>query len=191
MRSKLFIKCKGDKKSAFKLIQVLVKENTQITLALQEQITNENKSLDETDAGKELHAAVIKERENFEKSLAEVKKQMLEAVEAKDKESARALQEMQDDYRDQIKRLERAGKTLKEDLEEMHMSKYRQLEARLLDAERRHEKEFQLMDRNLARQKQNMPGLREETTYSRDLRGPNVLHHESSTQTCLGFDPDR
>ena len=184
------MKCKGDRKSAFELIQVLVKENTQITLALQEQMANENKSLDETDAGKVLHAAVIKERKKFEKSLAEVKEQMLEAVEAKDKESARALQGMQDDYRDQIKRLERAGKTLKEDLEEMHMSKYRQLEARLLDAERRHEKEFRLMDRNLARQKQNMPGLREEAIYSRDLRDPNVSHYESSTQTFLGFDPE-
>ena len=111
-------------------------------------MAEENKSLDETDAGKELHAEIVKERKKFEKSLAEVKKQTLEALEDKDKESAKALKEMQVDYKDQIKRLERQGKSLKTDLEEMQERKYRQMEARLLEAERRYEQAFRQMDRD-------------------------------------------
>ena len=62
----------GDRKSAFKLIETLVRGNTTITLALQKQMTDENKTLDETDAGQELQADIIKERKKFESTLAEV-----------------------------------------------------------------------------------------------------------------------
>ncbi|KAG8531169.1 uncharacterized protein KY384_004527 [Bacidia gigantensis] len=141
----------GDKESAYRLIQTLVQDNTQVILALQKQMADENKSLDETDAGKELHAEIIKERERFEKSLAEVQKQTAEALEARDKASTEALKEVQDDYKDRIKRLERARKNLKTDLEELHERKFQKIEAKLQEARNEHLEQLQQMERERSR----------------------------------------
>ena len=141
----------GDKKSALRLIQTLVEDNSQVTLALQQQMANENKSLEETDAGKELHAELIKERKKFEKSLAEVQEQTAEALMARDKESERALREVQDDYKDRIKQLERSRQKLKVDMKELHRQQARRLEAKIQEVEDRHKDHLRQMERDHAR----------------------------------------
>jgi hypothetical protein len=138
----LSVSCIGDRKSAFELIQLLVQDNAQVTLALQQQMANENMSLEETDAGKGLHAELIKERKKFEKSLAEVQRQTAEALEVRDKESAKALKEVQEDYKDRIDRLEKSRKQLKIDMEELHRDKYEKIEARLQEVEDRYKEEL-------------------------------------------------
>ena len=142
---------KGDKKSALRLIQTLVQDNSQVTLALQQQMANENKSLEETDAGKELHSEIIKERKRFEKSLFEVQEQTAEALRARDKESERALREVQDDYKDRIKQLERSRQNLKIDMEELHRQHARKLEAKLQEAHDRLEDQLRQMERDRER----------------------------------------
>lgn len=122
-------------------------------------MANENKSLEETDAGKELHAEIIKERKKFEKSLAEVQRQTAEALEARDKESARALKEVQNDYKDRIKQLERSRKKLRIDMEELHRQKYEAIEAKLQEVEERRKKELRKVERE--REKKEAELLRE------------------------------
>ena len=133
-----------------RLIQTLVQDNSQVTLALQQQMANENKSLEETDAGKELHSEIIKERKRFEKSLAEVQAQTAEALMARDKESERALREVQEDFKDRIKQLERSRQNLKIDMEELHRQHARKLEARLQEAQDRFEDQLLQVERDRA-----------------------------------------
>lgn len=152
----------GDKKSALRLIQILVQDNSQVTLALQQQMANENKSLEETDAGKELRSEIIKERKKFEKSLAEVQEQTAEALKARDKESERALREVQDDYKDRIKQLERSRQNLKIDMEELHRQQSRKLEAKLQEAQDRHEDQLRQMERDRARKEAELLRERQE-----------------------------
>ena len=143
-----------------RLIQTLVQDNSQVTLALQQQMANENKSLEETDAGKELHSEIIKERKKFEKSLAEVQEQTAEALKARDRESERALREVQDDYKNRIKQLERSRQYLKIDMEELHRRHARKLEAKLQKAQDRQEDLLRQMERGRARKEAEL--LREE-----------------------------
>ena len=138
----------GDKQSALRLIQTLVHDNTQVTLALQRQMANESKSLEETDAGKELHSEIIKEREKFEKSLAETQRQTQEALKARDAESAKALKEVQNDYKHRIKQLERSRNDLKVDLEEMSKRRFEKLEAAMQERDDRHREELRQIERD-------------------------------------------
>ena len=109
-------------------------------------MANENKSLDETDAGQELRAEIIKERQKFEKSLAEVQAQTAEALQDRDKAAAEALKEVQDDYRDRIRQLEQARLNLMTDLEKLHNEKFRKIEAKLQEAENRHQDQLRQME---------------------------------------------
>lgn len=125
-------------------------------------MANENKSLEETDAGKELRSEIIKERKKFEKSLAEVQEQTAEALKARDKESERALREVQDDYKDRIKQLERSRQNLKIDMEELHRQQSRKLEAKLQEAQDRHEDQLRQMERDRARKEAELLRERQE-----------------------------
>ena len=136
-------------------------------------MANENKSLEETDAGKELHSEIIKERKKFEKSLAEVQEQTAEALMARDKESERALKEVQNDYMDRIKQLERSRQNLKIDMEELHRQQARKLEAKLQEAQDRHEDQLRQMERDRARK---------EAELLREKREAEQRHLEMSAQ---------
>jgi hypothetical protein len=140
----LSVSCIGDRKSAFELIQLLVQDNAQVTLALQQQMANENMSLEETDAGKGLHAESIKERKKFKKSLAEVQRQKTEALKFRDKELAKALKEVEEDYKD---RLEKSRKQRKIYMEEQRRDKYKKIEARVQEVEDRHKEELRRAER--------------------------------------------
>ena len=73
----------GDKKSALRLMQTLVQDNSQVTLALQQQMANENKSLEEN--GRRQRASTLKsswKRKKFEKSLAEAQGQTAEGADS-------------------------------------------------------------------------------------------------------------
>lgn len=165
-----------------------MKDNAQITLALQQQMANENKSLDETDAGQELRAGIIKEREKFEKSLAEVQKQTAEALQDRDKASAKALREIQDDYRYRIDQLERARINLKTDLEELHEDKYRKIEARLQEAENRHQEQLREMERDRLRRESAM--LREKhAAEQREMEATAALQKLQLQENPSYFDP--
>ena len=107
---------------------------------------DENRSLDETDASKELSHEIIKERERFQRSLAEVQKQTAEALKPRDEASFQALKEVQDDYKDRIAQLERARENLKSDLENLHKEKYLKIEAKLQEAENRHQERFRRIE---------------------------------------------
>lgn len=121
------------------IIQKVARNNNATTLALQTQMGDQNKSLDETDAGQELRSEIIKERKRFEKHLAEVKVQMQEALQARDEDSIKMLKESHDEYTSRINQLEQERVNLKTNLENLHDSRYRKLERQLEKMERREE----------------------------------------------------
>lgn len=168
----------GDKTSALQLIYTLVQDNSEVTLALQQQMANENKSLEETDVGIELRSEILKEREKFEKRLAEVQRQTAEALKERDEESAKMLKEVQNDYKDRIKQLERSAKQLKIDMEDLHKEKYQRIELKLQEMQNRHEEERRQMQEDHSRKEVELSKATEQREAAIFSRLENLIIQE-------------
>lgn len=117
--------------SAIRIIEKVASDNTKMTLDIQNQMVNENQSLVETAAGKELESELIKERQKWGAELKEAQEQMMEAIRLRDKESEEALQEVKNDYITRLERLERDNKRLHVDAERLHYERIERLEKEL------------------------------------------------------------
>jgi GTP-binding protein EngB required for normal cell division len=117
--------------SAKDLLRHFLTDSTnKITLDLQ-QMVNENKSLDETGAGKELAREFEITRERFIKDLKDAQFEMEEAIRKRDRESMEAIRELQAEYQAHIKRLEKEQMELKISMDRLHQLNYQKLEAKL------------------------------------------------------------
>jgi hypothetical protein len=115
--------------AALRLIQKIVEENVPVTLAIQQQMADEHKRLEETDAGIELHTRIMREREEAEDDLANVQQQIEEALEAQDTVLAENSRALQSKYRHRIRMLDESRKKLTMDMEELLKQKYKRIEA--------------------------------------------------------------
>jgi DNA-binding PadR family transcriptional regulator len=118
---------KGDRESALRLIQTLLKDRTLVTLELQQQMVDERKDLADTDAGKEVRAEIIKERMRAERMIAEIQEEHKEALQAQDIRSAEALAEVREDYTRKIARLDTAFERIKISTEKLIEEKYEKM----------------------------------------------------------------
>jgi hypothetical protein len=106
-----------------------------ITMAIQHEMVNQNKQLDETGAGKELEGALAEERERSKRALADLEAQMKEALDIRDKEQEDLIRELQEETNIKIAQLQRERENLKINLETLHADKYAKLERRLQELE--------------------------------------------------------
>ena len=102
-------------------------------LALQDDMVNKNKTLDETGAGKELEEVLAREREIFARELQEARAQLLEAMKLRDQDSMEAIRELQSGYEAHMRRLEKDRQELKISMEKLHQERYNQLEAKMTE----------------------------------------------------------
>ncbi|KAE8138967.1 hypothetical protein BDV38DRAFT_281527 [Aspergillus pseudotamarii] len=105
-------------------------------LTIQNEMVTLQKPLDETDAGREVESALVKEREKWQKELAETQQMMKEAIAEKDEESARLLQEAQDKMKEQLAAAKRAQDELKVDMEKMYNDKVSAVQKKLDEQEK-------------------------------------------------------
>lgn len=117
--------------SAARIIEELARDNSTMTLDLQNQMVNQNQTLVETAAGKELESELIKERQKWASELKETQEQIREAIRLRDKESEQALQELKNDYTTRMARMERDNKKLHVDAERLHIERTERLEKAL------------------------------------------------------------
>ena len=128
--------------SAIRILNEFTHDNTTVTLDLQNQMVNQNQTLNETAAGRELESELIKERQRWATELKETQKQMREAIRLKHKESEQALREIKDDYTTRIQRLERDNKQLHINTELVRNSKIERLEDALQKQNEAHANEL-------------------------------------------------
>lgn len=105
-------------------------------LAIQREMVIEKKSLDETDAGKAVEDALIKERSRWRKELDELREMMKEALAEKDRESAEMLRQNTVEISAKLTAAERAQRDLRVTMEQMHRERLSAFR-RDLDAQRR------------------------------------------------------
>lgn len=149
-------------KSAIRIIEELARGNSTVTLDLQNQMVNQNQTLRETSAGRELESELIKEREKWAAELKDAQEQMKEAIRVRDQESEQALREVKDDYTTRIERLERDHKRLHIDTERLRNARIERLEEALEKQNKAHaDKLEELKQENVKLQETNQKIIEE------------------------------
>lgn len=142
------------RKSAQQIIDSLLQSAEPITYAIQNEMVDQGKDLDQTSAGKELSIIQAEERERFDRQLESLKRDMAEAKELRDKESQEQIRMLQEEKNRDILRLQKQQEKMRISLEKLHKERREELrklmkrivsDAEISKAEQ--EKQRQVIDR--------------------------------------------
>ena len=102
----------GDRSSAINTIAPLLKKKPTV-LNLQKELVIEKKDLNDTDAGREVDADIILQREALERKIEATKEEMNQALAAKDEKWVQDLAADQEKYQKQIEDTKSAHEEMK------------------------------------------------------------------------------
>lgn len=122
--------------SALSIIEQFVPRRAERTtvgmkLAIQTEMVDSGKDLDQTAAGQELRSEFNKEREKMQQEITGREQEMRDALATRDKEMFEFLRQEQEKQREDLRRRDREMKDLQVSMEKMHEEKIQQLEARI------------------------------------------------------------
>lgn len=101
------------------IIDSLARHRSTIATNIQQQMVDNNRPLEETDAGKELEKELNKERAIWAKRIKETEELMKEALEEQDREAQRALAEERKRYTRMFRETEQKTESLKDTIEDL------------------------------------------------------------------------
>ena len=119
---------KNDKASAMSVIGRIVSKHKKVVLNLQREMSDDNKTLNQTDAGKALNIEIDKQREQFEKKLREQQEEMQDALKQNDMKYAQEVLDTQDKLTRELGRLEQNQKDLQVNNEKLLKEKEEQIQ---------------------------------------------------------------
>lgn len=137
-------------------------------LAIQAEMVDAGKDLDQTAAGQELQSGIQRERQRLMNDMKEREQEMEEARQTRDKEMLDILREEQDNQREQLKQRDREMKELKVSLEMMHEEKVQEIKARLREQEEQKKQYQEAMDNMKDQHLAEIAALRDEGAAERD-----------------------
>ncbi|ETS75752.1 hypothetical protein PFICI_12696 [Pestalotiopsis fici W106-1] len=117
--------------SARSIIQTLLNKTTKTTLAIQREMVDEKKELQDTSAGRELDGILNQQREHFLRQIEDLKRDMTEAREMQDRESQEQIRLLQEQRRVEIDKIFRQQESMKVGLQQLHDQKFAKLEKQL------------------------------------------------------------
>ncbi|CAM1505055.1 Fc.00g106920.m01.CDS01 [Cosmosporella sp. VM-42] len=115
--------------SAMRLLKTFVTKN-RVTMSIQQEMVNDGKALDQTQAGMELDSELLRERDKFRKERAEAEEMMRQAMEARDQQSAEMLRQHKDDMQLKIDQVIKDREQRKVSMMRMHEEKFAELKER-------------------------------------------------------------
>lgn len=113
--------------SARGIIDSLLESTEPITYAIQNEMVDQGKYLDQTGAGKELWSIQAEERDRFEKQLLDLKRDMAEAKEVQDKESQEQIRKLQEEKNKEIHKLQIQQEKMHISLAKLHKEEHEKL----------------------------------------------------------------
>lgn len=122
------VRHRNGSESAKRIIESLLELMQPITYAIQNEMVNQGKDLDQTSAGKELWSIKVEERERFEKQLADLERDMAEAREIQDKESQEQIRMLQEEKNREIANLQLQQEKMQISLDRLHKEKHEELQ---------------------------------------------------------------
>lgn len=133
----------NDRASALVACDYIIQQGKKKTLALQHQMLNEHKSLNETKAGIEMQGEVLGLQALCKSNLAEARREARRAVRLKNKELASALNASKEDLKLQLYRSETALTMMHGDVEALHARSEAALKEELERLERNRKRDEQ------------------------------------------------
>jgi hypothetical protein len=112
--------------SAMRLLKRFVKQ-PDATLSIQQEMVLRKKSLNDTEAGKELNSELAKAEERFKKKLEDTESMMQEALKARDREAAEGLRQHEAAMNKKLERIRREREELKVSMQKLHAEKAEKL----------------------------------------------------------------
>ncbi|KXX80815.1 hypothetical protein MMYC01_202941 [Madurella mycetomatis] len=82
----------GTPESAREIVDMLIKQNLDVQLDIQRELFDENKTLDETEAGKYVQQEMLEVKKRFEREILDLQESIAEATRERDEEALRALE---------------------------------------------------------------------------------------------------
>lgn len=157
----------NDRRSAMAVLETLLRDQKSIVLKIQREM-KDGKGLEETEAGQQLNADIVKMREIHRREMREHEQHLKEALRMKDEESAALHAELQAKVEQQIKAGEESQRKLRTDLEklqqereaamqklrdeiELNAAKWQEEQRRLQESSSLHKEEVQLLQEEHAR----------------------------------------
>ncbi|KAM0481572.1 hypothetical protein ACHAPX_003683 [Trichoderma viride] len=113
------------RKSCLKIIEYILSLGSTTLLELQDEIVNQGRQIEDTEAGVQLNEDIIRERKKHQAELLDLKTQMQEMAEH-DAELQRALKEEYEELKENIRRNDEEQAKLKQDLKDVHERKERE-----------------------------------------------------------------
>ncbi|OPB37505.1 hypothetical protein A0O28_0044170 [Trichoderma guizhouense] len=105
------------------IIKYILSLGSTTLLELQDEIVNQGRQIEDTEAGVQLHEDIIRERKKHQAELLALKAQMQEEMAEHDAELQRALKEEYDELKENIRRSDEEQAKLKQDLKDIHERK--------------------------------------------------------------------
>jgi hypothetical protein len=105
--------------SARAIVGLLAGHDGPVATDLQKQLVDEHRPLDQTSAGRELHSEMLREKEKWERERREMERQVLVAVQQRDRESERLLREERDSYTRKLSKVEGDTEKLRSTMEKL------------------------------------------------------------------------
>lgn len=127
----------GDRTSALRILNILIERKHPIVTQIQKEMNEEDRDLDETSAGQQLNADIIKLQKKHREEMANLHKDMEEAIAMQNKEAASQIAKLQDEVKQQMEKAEEERKGLQVDLERINqerMEEMRKYQAEIQDA---------------------------------------------------------
>lgn len=131
--------------SARRIVEIFMsngRPSSPVLLAIQDEMVNNNKDLDETEAGRGLDDVLAIEREKFRRELEQTRQEMQEAIDLRDKESQEELSKQQAESEKRLKQLQVQQMELKTTMEKLHREKYEALAADMTKHRKQQEEEW-------------------------------------------------
>jgi hypothetical protein len=115
-----------DEHSAGEILQYLIQRKKPVTLDIQVELVDNNKTLNETGAGQELHAELEKQKANYEKQLRELREEMSETITKMNADLKAQLQEEKEELERRLREAQEHDRELEVTREEMRQQMARE-----------------------------------------------------------------
>lgn len=148
----------GSKESARNIISNLVDRKIRVVLGIQKQLIDQNKSLDDTDAGQALQSELIEERKKSKAKLADLILDMEDALREKDVKWQKDIEIDRAKFMEDIRKGDKQTKELETNMKKMAEEK----EARILAMEARMEEDRKLYQEQIQKSIEQIEAIRTE-----------------------------
>lgn len=170
----------GDRQSALQILNILIRRKHPIVTQIQREMNVERRELDETSAGEQLNADIIKLQKKHQEEMAQLHRDMEEAIATQNKEAASQIAKLQDDVKQQMIKAEEERKGLQVDLERINkermeeMKKYQAEIQKAIDDLQKKNEEYEELQKNKYISRDEMEAKNKEIEDLRNMIKTNV-----------------